>query len=69
MIIDFTISNFRSVKEPQTLSFEATNDTHLDEYFVLQKGKYRLLKMASILGANASGKSNIIDSILFWRLF
>lgn len=67
MIIDFTISNFRSVKEPQTLSFEATNDTHLDEYFVLQKGKYRLLKMASILGANASGKSNIIRAYALFR--
>ena len=60
MIIDFTISNFRSIKEAQTLSFEATNDTHLEDYFVVKKGKYRLLKMASILGANASGKSNII---------
>ena len=60
MIIDFTISNFRSIKEPQTLSFEATDDTHLEDYFVVKKGKYRLLKMASILGANASGKSNII---------
>lgn len=60
MIIDFTISNFRSIKEPQTLSFEATDDTHLEDYFVVKKGKYRLLKMASILGANASGKSNVI---------
>ena len=60
MIIDFTISNFRSIKEAQTLSFEATDDTHLEDYFVVKKGKYRLLKMASILGANASGKSNII---------
>lgn len=60
MIVDFTISNFRSIKEPQTLSFEATDDTHLEDYFVVKKGKYRLLKMASILGANASGKSNII---------
>lgn len=60
MIIDFTISNFRSIKEAQTLSFEATSDTHLEDYFVVKKGKYRLLKMASILGPNASGKSNVI---------
>lgn len=60
MIIDFTISNFRSIKEAQTLSFEATDDTHLEDYFVVKKGKYRLLKLASILGANASGKSNVI---------
>lgn len=60
MIIDFSISNFRSIREPQLLSFEATGDTHLEDYYVVKKGKYRLLKMATILGANASGKTNII---------
>lgn len=60
MILDFTISNFRSIKEPQTISFEATNDTHLEKYYVVHKDKYRVLKIATILGANASGKTNII---------
>lgn len=60
MIIDFTISNYRSIREPQTISFEATNDRHLESYYVVNKGKYRILKMATILGANASGKSNLI---------
>lgn len=62
MIIDFSISNYRSIREMQTLSFEATEDTHLEDYFVIKKGKYRLLKIASILGANASGKSNILKA-------
>lgn len=60
MILDFTISNFRSISEPQTISFEATNDMHLEDYYVVKKGNYRILKMAVILGANASGKSNVI---------
>ncbi len=60
MILDFTISNFRSIREPQTISFEATKDTHLEDYYVVKKGDYRILKMAVILGANASGKSNVI---------
>lgn len=60
MILDFTISNFRSIREPQTISFEASKDTHLEEYYVLKKGDYRILKMAVILGANASGKSNVV---------
>lgn len=69
MIIDFTISNFRSIREAQTLSFEATKDTHLDDYYVIEVGKYRLLKIATILGANASGKSNILSALdLFPRL-
>ena len=60
MILDFSISNFRSIKETQTISFEATKDTHLEDYFIIKKDKYRILKIATILGANASGKSNII---------
>ena len=62
MVLDFTISNFRSIKEPQTISFEATNDKHLEDYYVVQKDKYRILKIATILGANASGKSNVIKA-------
>ncbi len=60
MILDFTISNFRSIKSAQTISFEATEDKHLEEYYVVKKDKYRVLKMAYILGSNASGKSNVI---------
>ncbi len=69
MILDFTISNFRSIREPQTISFEASKDTHLEDYYVIKKGNYRILKMAVILGANASGKSNIIRAFnLFPKL-
>lgn len=60
MILDFSISNFRSIREPQTISFEATKDTHLEDYYIVRKGNYRILKMAVILGANASGKSNVV---------
>ncbi len=62
MIIDFSISNFRSIREEQTLSFEATGDKHLESFFVVQMGKYRLLKLITILGANASGKSNVLKA-------
>ncbi len=69
MIIDFTVSNFRSIKEPQTISFEATDDKHLEEYYIVEKGGYRLLKMATLIGANASGKSNILQAyMLFLKL-
>ena len=70
MILDFTISNFRSIKESQTISFEATNDTHLEDYYIVKKDKYRILKIATILGANASGKSNVIRAFsLIHNLF
>lgn len=63
MILDFTISNFRSIRRPQTISFEATGDKDLEDYYVVTLGKYRILKMATIYGANASGKSNVIMAL------
>ena len=49
MIIDFTISNYRSIRKPQTISFEATSGKSLEDYYVVTLGKYRILKMATIL--------------------
>ena len=69
MIIDFTVSNYRSIRAPQTLSFEATNDNHLSDYFIVNKGKYRLLKMVALLGANASGKSNLLRAFSLFPYF
>lgn len=68
MIIDFTVSNFRSIKEPQTISFEATDDKHLEDYYVVEKGGYRLLKMATLIGANASGKSNMLQAYMLFLM-
>ncbi len=68
MILDYTISNFRSIREAQTLSFEATSDNHLEDYYVVKIDKYRILKIATILGANASGKSNILRAFSLFPL-
>lgn len=67
MILEFSLSNFRSIKNRQTLSFIADDDAHLDNYYVIEKGGYRILKLISILGANASGKSNILGGLNFLR--
>ena len=62
MIIDFTFSGLGPFKEPATLTFEATKDEHLNEAYVrdipLEKNKtIRLLRIAMLYGANASGKT------------
>lgn len=67
MIISFSVSNFRSIKETQTLSFQAAKSTHLEDYYITKIGKYRLSKIAYIYGANASGKSNILRAMAFLR--
>ncbi len=69
MIISFRFSNFRSIHEPVELSFEASRSEDLEEYYVVRPTpKLRLLKMAAIYGANASGKSNVVDALDFLRL-
>ena len=66
MLIDFTVSNFRSIKEPQTLSMLATSAKENPENIFTPNEKepeIKLLKTAAIYGANASGKSNIIKAL------
>ncbi len=69
MVIDFSISNFRSIREKKTFSLEAysrKNDDILLENkvdFDLKGFKNSLLKGASIYGANASGKSNLLSAL------
>lgn len=62
MIIDFTISNFRSIRDEQTFSMFAQNPgTHLLDNIAYPAGdKVGVLKSAGIYGANASGKSNVL---------
>mgnify|MGYP006305914023 CR=1 FL=1 len=66
MIIDFTLKNFKSFKDEQTLSMLAMNskDEHPGNVFTSPKEKkISLLKTAVIYGANASGKSNLIRAM------
>jgi len=69
MLIEFSIQNFGPVKSKQTLSFEATKDEHLADYYIIPtkiKG-LKLLKLGLIYGANASGKTTILLALDFLR--
>ncbi|GAB6011376.1 AAA family ATPase [Viscerimonas tarda] len=68
MIISFSIQNFGSIKDKQTLSFEADKSTHLEDYYVVQPiDGLRLLKLGLIYGANASGKTTVLKALDFLR--
>ncbi len=68
MIINFSVQNFGSIKEKQTLSFEATKSNDLEDYYVIHTdNNIRLLKLALIYGANASGKTTILKALNYFR--
>lgn len=73
MLLQFSIKNFRTFKEKATLSLIASNydkETREHENIVINENfGLRLLKSAVIYGANASGKSKLLDAFAFMRYF
>ena len=70
MIQEFTVKNFRSFKDKVTLSFEATKDTTFESSHVVEVAPgMRLLRLALVFGANASGKSNLLAAFDYLRNF
>lgn len=67
MIVNYSVQNFGSIKEKQTLSFEADKSTHLEDAYITNLGGQRILKLALIYGANASGKTTILKALDFLR--
>lgn len=63
MLVNFTVKNFRSFKEERTFSMEAASIKEHKES-VINRNKYKLLPVAVFYGANSSGKSNLLTSIL-----
>jgi hypothetical protein len=69
MIAEFSIENFFSIKTVQKISFEPSADCFMsDEYSYEVKDGVRLLKVGIIYGANASGKTNILNAIDFFKM-
>ncbi|MBP5455115.1 MAG: ATP-binding protein [Paludibacteraceae bacterium] len=71
MLVDFSVENFLSFKDRQTLSFEPDAKIKgLEDYYFIsvrdkdsQKKPLQLLKIGMIYGANASGKSNLLKAL------
>ncbi|MCD4738007.1 MAG: ATP-binding protein [Anaerolineae bacterium] len=71
MLIEFRLKNFKSFKEWQTLSMVASSDRSLPDNVtrVEALGHNRLVQIAVVYGANASGKSNLVDALSFVHAF
>lgn len=67
MILEFKYKNFRSAKDWQILSFEASSDKVAEEYYCTTVSDTKVLKLGILYGANASGKTNVLLALDFIR--
>ena len=68
MIQEIKIRNFKSFRDEIELSFEPSEVDRYNSVVVMPDG-VKLLRFAVVLGANASGKSNLLDAFEFLRDF
>lgn len=66
MLVGFSISNYKSFKDTQSISFIASKITRHKEHMAI-KGNKKILKSGLVFGANAGGKSNLIKAVRFSR--
>ena len=70
MVLEFSITNTFSISEKQTISFEsALTDLETGQSHCVDCNGKNILKMACIYGANASGKTNILEALRFYTFF
>lgn len=82
MLLDFTVSNYRSIKEPVTLSAVAQkqrrvqsnangnrervkSDDEIATPYSISSWDIEVLPVLAIFGANASGKTNVIQALAY----
>lgn len=72
MVVQFSVENFRSIMAPATLSMVVSplrdNKVESDDVMFGVEGlDFSLLKSTVVMGANASGKSNVIKALDFFK--
>lgn len=69
MLVYFSVENFKSIRDLQTLSMEAEKGDHKEWSNLIDLGSKRLIKTLGIYGPNASGKSNVLEAMKWFRWF
>ncbi|GGH72798.1 hypothetical protein HNQ91_003516 [Filimonas zeae] len=67
MLVYFKVKNFKSVKEPVVINFNAAGISEHTDSNIFQEAGMDLLRSIVLYGHNASGKSKIIDALLFYK--
>ena len=68
MLLRFAFKNFRSFRDEAVLDLRATKITERADT-VVNLGHEKVLPVAAIYGANASGKSNVIDAFAYMQYY
>jgi len=68
MLIQFKTKNYKSYLEEVVFTMVASKDT-LHKTHLIKTGNDDVLKVCSIFGPNASGKTNLLDAINFLKFF
>lgn len=68
MLLMFRVRNFASFKEEVVLDMRAMSYKDMKEH-VIESGDSKALKTMAIFGKNASGKSNLISAIFYFKNF
>ena len=64
MLIQFNFKNYKSFRDEVSLDLSATKMTEFSER-VVSIGSEKILPVAAVYGANASGKSNVYDAFVY----
>ena len=69
MLIQFSIENYRSIKENATLSFAGSKDKELETCLHYALNKQAFLPAIALFGANGAGKSNFLTALkMSWNM-
>lgn len=68
MLIQFNFKNFKSFRDEVSLDLTATKITEHEDH-VTEAANDKLLKVAAIYGANASGKSNVYNAFEYMTYY
>jgi hypothetical protein len=67
MLLQFSVTNHRSIKDTAVISMKAAADKTMKECLIVPDGKKELVPVMAIYGANAAGKSNVLHALLLMR--
>lgn len=69
MLVYFKVANYKSVKDPVEINFNAASISEHAKSNMITEGGMDLIRSILLYGHNASGKSKILDALDFFRVW